>query len=132
MSVGRVRVQAAGSTVAATGRVVQQMASPAPQSSSLLTLLSDEISLQLAAVNLMEIITDRLVSPAHTPLQRIHHTHVHDGPDVREVPLSDPEVKRTERFAGDDPGAVIEISKPFLQVMINLGTEGEIVDEHNS
>ena len=48
-----------------------------------------------------------------------------------EVPLSDSKVERTERLAGDDPRTVLEVGKLLLQHVVQLGAEGEVVDEND-
>ena len=55
-------------------------------------LLPDEVPLQLAAVNLVEVVAHWLVCPGHTALQGVHYTHMHDGANIRQVPLSDPTI----------------------------------------
>ena len=94
------------------------------------TLLTDEISFQLAGVDLMEIITDGFVRPTDAPLERIHDAHVHDRSDIRQVSLRDTEVERTKWFTGHDPCSVLQIGKSFLQMMINLGSESKVVDKN--
>ena len=44
--------------------------------------------------------------------ERVHDADVHDGADIGEVPLRDPEVERTEGFARHDPGSVLQVCKP--------------------
>ena len=44
--------------------------------------------------------------------ERVHDADVHDGADVGEVPLRDPEVERAEGFARHDARSVLQVCKP--------------------
>ena len=44
---------------------------------------------------------------------------MHDGPNIREIPLRDPEVEGTEGLAGHDPRSVLEIRKPLCASRIH-------------
>ena len=55
------------------------------------------------------------VREAKPTFERVHDADVHDGADVGEVALRDPEVERAEGFARHNPRPVLQVSKPKEQ-----------------
>ena len=68
----------------------------------------------------MKIVRDRLVSPRHRALEWIHDRHMHDGPNVGEVALSDSEIEGTEGLRGHNSSTIFQVSKPILEHVVHL------------
>ena len=95
-----------------------------------MALLADEVPLQFAAVDLVQVVRDRLVSPRDRALQWVHHRDVHDRADVGQVSFRDPKIERTERFGRHNAGTILQVGKPVLEHVIHLWTKGKVVDKH--
>ena len=75
--------------------------------------------------HLVKVVGDWLVSPGHRTFERVHNRHMHDGPNVGEVALSDSEIERTEGLRGHNSSTIFQVSKPILEHVVHL--EGEFL-----
>jgi len=89
-----------------------------------------EEALQLGTIDDVHVIRDGFTRPGNRSSQRRQFRDVNDSSNITQIALGNPEIERAEGLGRDDTGTIFEISKALFELVVDIGTKGEIVDEN--